>query len=31
MSRRLHHTIEFTDESTPTRQAKLAGVIGAVI
>ncbi len=29
MSQRLQHTIDFTDESTPTRRAKPAGVIGA--
>jgi hypothetical protein len=29
MSRRLQHTIDFTDESTPTRRAKPAGVSGA--
>lgn len=28
-SQRLQHTIDFTVESTPTRRAKLAGVIGA--
>lgn len=28
-SQRLQHTIHFTDESTPTRKAKPAGVIGA--
>ncbi len=30
-SQRLRHTIDFTDESTPTRRAKPAGVIGAEI
>jgi len=30
-SQRLQHTIDFTDESTPTRRAKPAGVIGAEI
>jgi hypothetical protein len=29
MSRRLQHTIDFTDDSTPTRKAKPAGVTGA--
>lgn len=30
-SQRLQHTIDFTDETTPTRRAKPAGVIGAEI
>ena len=30
-SQRLRHTIDFTDESTPTRKAKPAGVMGAEI
>jgi hypothetical protein len=30
-SQRLRHTIDFTDESTPTRKAKPAGVLGAEI
>lgn len=31
MNLRLQHTIHFTDESTPTRRAKPAGVIGAEV
>jgi len=31
MIQRLQHTIDFTDEGTPTRKAKPAGVMGAEI